>query len=65
MDEPLGALDRALRMGMAEKFAASIVLSKSTFIYVTHDRDEAMTLADRVLVMHQGKIDADGRRSNC
>jgi putative spermidine/putrescine transport system ATP-binding protein len=60
MDEPLGALDRALRMEMAEEIRRIHRTLGTTFIYVTHDRDEAMTLADRVLVMHQGRIDADG-----
>ena len=60
MDEPLGALDRALRIEMAEEIRRIHRTLGATFIYVTHDRDEAMTLADRVLVMHQGKIDADG-----
>jgi putative spermidine/putrescine transport system ATP-binding protein len=60
MDEPLGALDRGLRMGMAEEVRRIHRTLRSTFMYVTHDREEAMTLADRVLVMHQGKIDADG-----
>jgi putative spermidine/putrescine transport system ATP-binding protein len=61
MDEPLGALDRALRIEMAEEIRRIHRTLGATFIYVTHDRDEAMTLADRVLVMHQGKIDADGK----
>jgi putative spermidine/putrescine transport system ATP-binding protein len=60
MDEPLGALDRALRMEMAEEIRRIHRTLGTTFIYVTHDRDEAMTLADRVLVMHQGRIEADG-----
>jgi ABC-type Fe3+/spermidine/putrescine transport system ATPase subunit len=61
MDEPLGALDRALRIEMAEEIRRIHRTLGATFIYVTHDRDEAMTLADRVLVMHHGKIDADGK----
>ena len=61
MDEPLGALDRALRIEVAEEIRRIHRTLGTTFIYVTHDRDEAMTLADRVLVMHNGKIDADGK----
>jgi putative spermidine/putrescine transport system ATP-binding protein len=61
MDEPLGALDRALRIEMAEEIRRIHRTLGATFMYVTHDRDEAMTLADRVLVMHQGRIDADGK----
>jgi putative spermidine/putrescine transport system ATP-binding protein len=59
MDEPLGALDRALRIEMAEEIRRIHRTLGTTFIYVTHDRDEAMTLADRVLIMHGGKIEAD------
>jgi ABC-type Fe3+/spermidine/putrescine transport system ATPase subunit len=59
MDEPLGALDRALRIEMAEEIRRIHRTLRTTFIYVTHDRDEAMTLADRVLIMHGGKIEAD------
>lgn len=59
MDEPLGALDRALRVEMAEEIRRIHRTSGTTFIYVTHDRDEAMTLADRVLIMHAGRIVAD------
>jgi putative spermidine/putrescine transport system ATP-binding protein len=59
MDEPLGALDRALRVEMAEEIRRIHRTFGTTFIYVTHDRDEAMTLADRVLIMHSGKVVAD------
>ena len=60
MDEPLGALDRALRMEMTEEIRRIHRALGTTFIYVTHDRDEAMTLADRIIVMQKGRIDADG-----
>ncbi len=60
MDEPLGALDRALRVEMAEEIRRIHRTFGTTFIYVTHDRDEAMTLADRVLIMHSGRVVADG-----
>ena len=59
MDEPLGALDRTLRVEMAEEIRSIHRRLGTTFIYVTHDRDEAMILADRVLIMHAGKIVAD------
>lgn len=60
MDEPLGALDRALRIEMAEEIRRIHRSLGTTFIYVTHDRDEAMTLASRVLVINRGEIIADG-----
>jgi putative spermidine/putrescine transport system ATP-binding protein len=60
MDEPLGALDRSLRIEMAEEIRRIHRSFGTTFIYVTHDRDEAMTLADRVLIMKAGRIVADG-----
>lgn len=60
MDEPLGALDRALRIDMAEEIRAIHRQLGTTFVYVTHDRDEAMILADRILIMNQGQIVADG-----
>jgi ABC-type Fe3+/spermidine/putrescine transport system ATPase subunit len=59
MDEPLGALDRTLRVEMAEEIRAIHRQLGTTFVYVTHDRDEAMILADRVLIMHGGRIIAD------
>jgi putative spermidine/putrescine transport system ATP-binding protein len=59
MDEPLGALDRTLRVEMAEEIRGIHRKLGTTFIYVTHDRDEAMILADRVLIMHGGKVVAD------
>ena len=59
MDEPLGALDRTLRVEMAEEIRSIHRQLGTTFIYVTHDRDEAMILADRVLIMRGGKIVAD------
>ncbi|WP_323771192.1 ABC transporter ATP-binding protein [Antarctobacter sp.] len=60
MDEPLGALDRSLRIDMAEEIRAIHRKLETTFVYVTHDRDEAMILADRILIMNQGNIVADG-----
>jgi putative spermidine/putrescine transport system ATP-binding protein len=59
MDEPLGALDRTLRVEMAEEIRRIHRSLKTTFVYVTHDRDEAMTLADRVLIMRHGQVISD------
>ncbi|MCE0777557.1 ABC transporter ATP-binding protein [Pseudomonas sp. NMI542_15] len=56
MDEPLGALDKALREHMQLELKAIHKQLGITFIYVTHDQDEAMTMSDRVAVFHHGKI---------
>lgn len=56
MDEPLGALDKALREHMQLELKALHRELGITFVYVTHDQDEAMTLSDRVALFHQGKI---------
>jgi len=61
MDEPLGALDRDLRMRMAEEIRELHTKIRSTVLYVTHDRDEAMSLSDRIVIMRDGRIEADGR----
>ena len=60
MDEPLGALDRELRIRMAAELRRIHRELGTTVVYVTHDREEAMTLADRVAIMHLGLIDAVG-----
>ncbi len=58
MDEPLGALDRELRIRMAAELRRIHRELGTTVVYVTHDRDEAMTLSDRVAIMHVGLLDA-------
>src|SRR5439155_7542273 len=60
MDETLGALDRELRIRMAAELRRINRDLGTTVVYVTHDREEAMTLADRVAIMHLGLIDAVG-----
>ena len=60
MDEPLGALDRVLRIRMAGELRRIHRELGTTVVYVTHDREEAMTLSDRVAIMHRGIIDAIG-----
>ena len=60
MDEPLGALDRVLRIRMAGELRQIHRELRTTVVYVTHDREEAMTLSDRVAIMHRGVIDAIG-----
>jgi len=56
MDEPLSNLDALLRMEMRAELKGVLADSKTTAIYVTHDQVEAMSMADRISVMHQGNI---------
>jgi multiple sugar transport system ATP-binding protein len=55
-DEPLSNLDAALRTQMRGEIKKLHERLKATFIYVTHDQAEAMTLSDRVVVMNQGAV---------
>jgi putative spermidine/putrescine transport system ATP-binding protein len=57
MDEPLGALDRKLRLEMQREIRAIQQDLKITTLYVTHDQDEAMCLADRIAVINGGHIE--------
>ncbi len=56
MDEPLGALDKQLREHMQLELKALHRSLGITFVYVTHDQSEALTMSDRVAVFHQGVI---------
>ena len=56
LDEPLGALDLKLRKEMQLELKRLQREMNITFIYVTHDQTEAMTLGDRIVLMHQGII---------
>lgn len=56
LDEPLGALDLKLRQAMQVELKDLQQRVGVTFIYVTHDQDEALTMSDRIGVMHQGKL---------
>lgn len=58
MDEPLGALDRELRIRMAGEIRRIHGDLGTTVVYVTHDREEALTLSDRIAIMRLGKIEA-------
>lgn len=58
MDEPLGALDRSLRIGMSEEIKRLHRETQTTFLYVTHDQEEALVLSDRVAVMRDGRVQA-------
>jgi multiple sugar transport system ATP-binding protein len=59
-DEPLSNLDAKLREGMRIQIAELHQKMRTTVIYVTHDQVEAMTLADRIAVMHEGVIQQIG-----
>ena len=59
-DEPLGALDRALREGLLDQLRTILHETRISAIYVTHDQEEAFTIADRVLLLHEGTIVRSG-----
>jgi len=59
-DEPLSNLDAALRVKMRYEFARLHEELKTTMIYVTHDQVEAMTLADKIVVLSEGRIEQVG-----
>jgi spermidine/putrescine transport system ATP-binding protein len=59
-DEPLGALDRSLREDLLNELRMILHRTKIPAIYVTHDQEEAFTIADRVLILHDGEIIREG-----
>ena len=66
LDEPLGALDLKLRKQMQVELKRIQQEVGITFIYVTHDQEEAMTMSDRIAVMNHGPLRAAGRpRERC
>lgn len=60
LDEPLGALDLALRRQMQEELVRIQKQLGTTFVHVTHDQEEAMSIADTVVVMNRGRIEDAG-----
>jgi putative spermidine/putrescine transport system ATP-binding protein len=60
LDEPLGALDLKLRQQMQLELKAIQQRVGITFIYVTHDQEEALTMSDRLAVFNQGKVEQIG-----
>jgi len=60
LDEPLGALDLKLRKEMQIELKRIQQEVGITFVHVTHDQEEAMTMADTIAVMHQGRIERMG-----
>ncbi len=60
MDEPIGALDAKLREEMRAEIKRLHIKQGSTTVYVTHDQVEAMSLADRIVIMHEGVLQQVG-----
>ena len=61
LDEPLGALDLQLRQNMQLELKNLQEELDTTFIYVTHDQEEALTMSDRIVVMNEGWIEQIGK----
>jgi spermidine/putrescine transport system ATP-binding protein len=61
LDEPLGALDLKLRKEMQLELKALQREVGITFVYVTHDQEEALTMSDTIVVMHHGRIQQQGK----
>ncbi|MBE0552123.1 MAG: ABC transporter ATP-binding protein [Rhodobacteraceae bacterium] len=59
-DEPLSNLDAALRVSMRQEISELHQTLKTTMIYVTHDQVEAMTMADKIVVLNAGRIEQVG-----
>jgi putative spermidine/putrescine transport system ATP-binding protein len=60
LDEPLGALDLKLRVQMQTELKAIQRNVGITFVYVTHDQEEALTMSDRIAVFNQGRVEQVG-----
>ena len=60
LDEPLGALDLKLRKRLQLELKRIQIDVGITFVYVTHDQEEALTMSDRIAVMHRGRIEQVG-----
>ncbi len=60
LDEPLGSLDRNLRERLVVDLKSILHQMNQTAIYVTHDQEEAFTIADRIILMNSGRIEQIG-----
>ena len=60
LDEPVGSLDRSLRQRLVDELRSVLGEQRITSLYVTHDQDEAMILADRVVIMRGGEVVQSG-----
>jgi spermidine/putrescine transport system ATP-binding protein len=61
LDEPLAALDAKLRAEVQMELKSIQKRTGKTFVFVTHDQEEALTMSDRVIVMNNGCVEQDGR----
>lgn len=61
LDEPLSALDLKLRQAMREELKTIQAKTGITFIFVTHDQEEALTMSDRIAVLSEGEVQQVGR----
>jgi ABC-type Fe3+/spermidine/putrescine transport system ATPase subunit len=59
-DEPLGALDRTLKDQVLDELRHILHETRIPAVYVTHDQEEAFTIADRILLLHEGRIVREG-----
>ncbi len=60
LDEPLGALDAKLRGQVQRELKSIQRQTNKTFLFVTHDQEEALTMSDRIIVMNNGKVEQEG-----
>ncbi|MBS7555050.1 ABC transporter ATP-binding protein [Ancylobacter dichloromethanicus] len=60
LDEPLGALDAELRRSMQDFLKALQRRIRTTFVFITHDQEEAISMSDRIVVMDHGKVEQIG-----
>ena len=60
LDEPLGALDARLRAQVQRELKSIQRRTGKTFLFVTHDQDEALTMSDRIVVLNEGRVEQDG-----
>jgi spermidine/putrescine transport system ATP-binding protein len=61
LDEPLGALDEKLRQDMQTELIEIHRSLGTTFIYITHSQEEALTMSDRIILMRKGRIEQSGK----
>ena len=64
LDEPFSALDKALRLDMQIEVKGLLRASGVTSIIVTHDQEEALSMADRIVVLNQGRVEQEGSPSD-
>jgi ABC-type Fe3+/spermidine/putrescine transport system ATPase subunit len=61
LDEPLGSIDRSLRERLMSELRSILRGMQQTAIYVTHDQEEAFVIADRIVLMREGKVEQIGK----